>query len=332
MPRTLRILSVFGILLALSTAPVLAADTPAAAATPAVAAPTTAPAAPAPAEAPAEPPQDDAAKQAAILQADAIATFDPAKVVGNAKPWDYYFQPAVSPTMKSIASLHNFVFIIITLITLFVLGLIVYICVRFSAKANPKPQAFSHNTLLEIVWTAVPILILVAIGIPSIRAHYAYTYNQEIIDNPDLTLKVVGHQWYWTYEYPDHGITFDSNIKKDGELAPGEPRLLAVDNPIVVPVNKVVRVQITAADVLHAWAVPAFGVKRDAVPGRLNETWFKAEKEGIYYGQCSELCGKFHGFMPIQIHVVSEEQFNSWVTGAKLKFADSGQFLLAANE
>jgi cytochrome c oxidase subunit 2 len=312
MSRILRFLSVFSIVLALGISYAIAADAPAA-----------------PAAAPAVAP---VANEAAIAAADAITAYDPAKVVGQAKPWDYNFQPAESPTMKSIKSLHDFVFIIITVITIFVLGLLVYICLRFNARANPVARKFSHNTLIEIIWTAVPIIILVAIGVPSIRAHYAYTYNQEIIDHPDVTLKIVGHQWYWSYEYPDQGIAFDSNIKKDPELVNGEPRLLTVDNPIVVPVDKVVRVQMTSADVIHAWALPSFGIKRDAVPGRLNETWFKAEKEGIYYGQCSELCGKFHGFMPIQIHVVSEEQFNIWVAGAKLKYADSGHIQLAVNQ
>jgi cytochrome c oxidase subunit 2 len=176
----------------------------------------------------------------------------------------------------------------------------------------------------------VPILILVGIAIPSLRLHYNYYNNETIINNPDLTLKVVGHQWYWSYEYPDQGIAFDSNIMPDSKLAAGQPRLLMVDNPLVVPVNKVVRVQTTGADVIHSWALPSFGVKKDAIPGRLNETWFKAEKEGIYFGQCSELCGKGHGFMPIMIYVVSDEQFAAWVKGAKLKFAANDAIQFAA--
>ncbi len=303
MIRLIQFLSVFSIVLVLGLGHALAADVTAAA-----------PAEPAKVEVVVDP--------AAVDAANAITAYDASKVVGHAVPWQKYFQPSSSPSMVEIAKLHDFIFIIITVITIFVMALLLYIIVRFNARANPTPRKFSHNTLIEIIWTAVPILILVAIGIPSIRTHYAYIHNRAIIDNPDLTLKVVGHQWYWSYEYPDHGIAYDSNIKKDAELVNGEPRLLTVDNPIVVPVNKVVRVQTTAADVIHAWAVPAFGVKQDAVPGRLNETWFKADKEGIYYGQCSELCGKFHGYMPIQIHVVSQEAFDTWVAGAKLKYAE----------
>lgn len=270
--------------------------------------------------APAEKALTDAEKKALIAEADAIAAFHKDAVIGAAKDWQIYYQPASSPVMEKLEGLHDAVMIIITLITIFVTVLLGYICVRFSKRANPKPASFTHNKLVEVIWTVIPILILVGIAIPSLRVHYQYTNNQTVIDNPDLTVKVVGRQWYWSYEYPDYGIAFDSNIKADKDLLEGEPRLLAVDNPIVVPVNKTVRIQVTGADVIHAWAVPAFGVKQGAVPGRLNETWFKAEKEGIYYGQCSVLCGKAHGFMPIEIHVVSDEQFAAWVKGAKLKF------------
>jgi cytochrome c oxidase subunit 2 len=220
--------------------------------------------------------------------------------------------------------------VIITLIVIFVMGLMIYIMLRFNKRANPVPQTFTHNKTVEIIWTVIPILILVAIAIPSLRLHYKGYNNEEALTNPDLTIKVVGHQWYWSYEYPDQGIAFDSNIKADKDLTDGEPRLLAVDNAIVVPVNKVVRVQMTGADVIHSWAVPAFGIKKDAVPGRLNETWFKAEKEGIYYGQCSELCGKSHGFMPIMVVVVSDDDFATWVKGAKLKYASSELMQFAA--
>jgi cytochrome c oxidase subunit 2 len=269
---------------------------------------------------PAEKPLSDDEKKALIAEADAIAAFNKDAVVGAPTDWQIYYQPASSPVMTKLEWLHDAVMVIITLITIFVTVLLGYICVRFSKRANPKPASFTHNKLVEVIWTVIPILILVGIAIPSLRVHYQYTNNQTIIDNPDLTVKVVGRQWYWSYEYPDHGIAFDSNIKADKDLAEGEPRLLAVDNPIVVPVNKTVRIQITGADVMHAWAVPAFGVKQGAVPGRLNETWFKAEKEGIYYGQCSILCGKAHGFMPIEIRVVSDEQFAAWAKGAKVKF------------
>ena len=273
-----------------------------------------------------------AEKAAAIAEAEKITAYDAAKVIGQAKDWQYTFQPASSPPAAIIHKLHSFVFIIICIITAVVMALMLYVCIRFSRKNNPKPQNFSHNSLVEVVWTVIPILILVAIGIPSIRAHYAVIYNETTINNADLTLKIVGHQWYWSYEYPEQGIAYDSNITKDADLKNGAPRLLTVDNPLVVPVGKVVRVQMTAADVIHDWAVPAFAVKKDAVPGRLNETWFKAEKIGIYYGQCDQLCGKFHGFMPIEIHVVSPEDFDRWVKGAKLKFAANNTMQFAQLE
>lgn len=262
----------------------------------------------------------------AALAAEATS-FAPEKIVGKAVPWQLDFQDAHSPVMEQFRWFHDlYVLPIITVITLFVMALLIYVCIRFSRKNNPVPQTFTHNAKIEVIWTVIPILILVAIVIPSLRVHYQYSDNETIINNPDMTLKVTGHQWYWSYEYPDQGISFDSNMKKDADLLPGEPRLLAVDNPIVVPVNKVVRVQVTSADVIHAFALPAFGVKQDTVPGRLNETWFKATKEGIYYGQCSELCGKFHGFMPIEVHVVSQEMFDAWVGKAKEEFASNAPF------
>ena len=275
-------------------------------------------------------PLTDAEKKEAIATTDSIAAFNPAHVIGMAKPWQMYYQPSSSPVMDAVEPIQDGILIVITLIVIFVMGLMLYIMIRFNKKANPVPQTFTHNKLIEVIWTVVPILILVSIAIPSLRLHYNYYNNETIISNPDLTIKVVGHQWYWSYEYPDQGIAFDSNIKADKDLANGEPRLLTVDNAIVVPVNKVVRVQITSADVIHAWAMPAFGIKKGAVPGRLNETWFKAEKEGIYYGQCSVLCGKSHGFMPIEIIAVSQEQFDAWAKGAKLKFADSGTLQFAS--
>lgn len=271
-----------------------------------------------------------AEKEAALADYDAITQFDESKVRGHAKPWQHGYQDPATPVMKHLEDLHNILLVIITIITLFVMGLLIYVCIRYRAGRNPVPNRFAHNTTVEIAWTVIPILILVAIGIPSVRAHYKYTNNQDIIDHPDMTLKVVGHQWYWSYEYPDHGIAFDSNIVPEKDLKPGQPRLLTVDNPVVVPVNKVVRVQLTSADVIHDFAMPAFALKQDTVPGKLSETWFKATEEGIYYGQCSELCGKYHGFMPIEIHVVSEEMFDAWVAGAKLKFALNDNIQLAA--
>ena len=230
--------------------------------------------------------------------------------VGVAKPWQFGFQAPASPVMERLYEAHDFLLIIISSITFFVLVGLIYICLRFNRKRNPVPSKNAHNTTVEIIWTVVPILILVAIAIPSLRLHYFMEDNTEA----EMTLKVVGYQWYWHYDYPDHGgFGFDSYIKKDEELKKGEPRLLTVDNNIVVPVDTKVKLLITAADVIHAWALPAFGVKRDAVPGRLNESWFTATKVGRYYGQCSELCGVGHGFMPIVVDVVSKDEFKNWI-------------------
>lgn len=280
--------------------------------------------------APAEKALSAAEKTSAIHAAEAITKFDADAVVGASKPWQIYYQDAESPIMKAVEPVHDYVLTVITIITVFVLGLLVYIMLRFNKRRNPVPATFTHNKLVEVIWTVIPILILISIAIPSLRLHYKYYNNEETMSKADLTIKVVGHQWYWEYEYPDHGIKFDSNMKTDKELAEGEPRLLAVDNPIVVPAGKVVRIQITGADVIHAWAIPSFGIKKGAVPGRLNETWFQADKEGIYYGQCSVLCGKSHGFMPIEIRAVSQEKFDAWVKGAKLKFAANGFMQFAA--
>lgn len=271
-----------------------------------------------------------AEKTAAINAADEISKFDADKVIGMARPWQVYYQPAATPIMDAVEPVHDYVLVVITIVTLFVLVLLFIVITRFSKKKNPKPATFTHNKTIEVIWTVIPILILVSIAIPSLRLHYNYYNNEETMSNADLNIKVVGRQWYWSYEYPDQGIAFDSNIKPEKDLKNGEPRLLAVDNPIVVPVNKVVRIQITGADVMHAWAVPSFGIKKGAIPGRLNETWFKAEKEGIYFGQCSILCGKSHGFMPIEVVVVSQEKFDAWVKGAKLKFAANDLMQFAA--
>jgi cytochrome c oxidase subunit 2 len=193
--------------------------------------------------------------------------------------------------------------------------------VKFNARANPTPSRTTHNTLLEVLWTVVPVIILVFIALPSFRI----LFFQLNTPPADLTIKATGKQWYWSYAYPDNGnFEFDSLILRDKELKAGQPRLLSVDNEIVVPVNKVVRMQVTGAEVIHSFAVPSFGVKIDAIPGRLNETWFKVTKEGMYYGQCSELCGKDHAFMPIAVRAVSEQAFSTWVEEAKKKFASAG--------
>jgi cytochrome c oxidase subunit 2 len=221
--------------------------------------------------------------------------------------------------MEHITDFHNLLLIIITLISLFVLALLAYVMFRFNEKANPNPSRTTHNTTIEVLWTVIPVVILVVVAIPSFKL----LYYSDVIPKADMTIKATGHQWYWSYKYSDHGkFSFDSNIVSDADLKEGQPRLLTVDNRIVVPVDTVVRVQVTASDVLHSWAMPSFGVKVDAVPGRLNETWFgPVKQEGIYYGQCSELCGGKHGFMPIAVEVVSKAKFDAWVAKAKKDFA-----------
>lgn len=237
------------------------------------------------------------------------------------KPWEYDFQPAATPVMHDIEDFHRLLLYITVAISLFVLGLLLWIIFRYNARANPVPSKTHHNTVLEVVWTVVPVIILVLIAIPSFRL----LYFEMVLPKPDVTIKAIGKQWYWTYEYPNAGkLTFDSLMLSDADAAKaGEPRLLGVDNAVVVPVNKVVQVDTTGADVIHSWAVPAFGVKMDAVPGRINKTWFKATKIGTYYGQCSELCGARHAFMPIEVKVVSQADYEKWLAAAKVKFASA---------
>jgi cytochrome c oxidase subunit 2 len=236
---------------------------------------------------------------------------------GQPSPWQMNFQGSVTPVMDYIHWFHDWLLVIITLITLFVLGLLVAVVVKFNAKANPTPSRTTHNTFLEVAWTLVPVIILVVIAVPSFKL----LFMQTVLPPTDLTIKATGKQWYWSYAYPDSNFEFDSLMLKDSERKPDQPRLLAVDNEIVVPVNKNVRVQVIGADVIHAFAVPSFGIIIDAVPGRLNETWFKATREGVYYGQCRELCGKDHAFMPIAVRVVSERDFATWLEQAKRKYA-----------
>ncbi len=239
------------------------------------------------------------------------------------EPWQLGFQPAASPSMEAVRDLYDLLFVVIVAITAFVLALLVYVMVRFNAKRNPVPSKTTHNTFLEMAWTAIPIVILVVIAIPSFRLLYFQKTVSEA--KMEMTVKVIGYQWYWSYEYPDHGdIVFDSFIVEDEDLEPGQLRLLEVDNRLVVPVDTNIRLLVTADDVLHSWAVPAFGIKIDAVPGRLNETWVRVEREGVYYGQCSELCGVRHGYMPITIEAVSKDAFASWVERAKVEFARAG--------
>jgi cytochrome c oxidase subunit II len=221
-------------------------------------------------------------------------------------------QPPASPSAERIADFHHMLLYIITGIVLFVLALLIYVIVRFNRRANPNPSQTTHNVVLEVIWTVVPVIILIIIAIPSFKLLY-YTNR---VESPDMTLKVTGYQWYWGYEYPDNGgVSFQSYMIPDSDIKPeeGQIRLLSTDNPIVLPVNKNIQIDITAADVLHSWAVPSLGVKTDSVPGRLNSTWFRINKPGVYFGQCSELCGKDHAYMPIEIHAVPEDEFNTWV-------------------
>ena len=236
-------------------------------------------------------------------------------------PWQKGLQPAATPVMASINDFHNLLLVIITLIAAFVLALLIYVMWRFNEKRNPVPARTTHNTLIEVIWTVVPIIILVVIAVPSFKQ----LYMNDVVPKADMTVKAIGHQWYWSYEYPDHGkFSFDSNMIAPDELKPGQVRLLDTDTVVVVPVDTTVRLQVTADDVIHAWTIPAFGVKIDAVPGRLNESWFKATQEGTYYGQCSELCGVNHGFMPIRVDVVSKEKFNAWVARQRKAQAPAG--------
>jgi cytochrome c oxidase subunit II len=256
-----------------------------------------------------------------------LAVFGSALVTGGAAfaelgqpaPWEYKLQGSATQVMDDITSFHNWLLITITLITLFVLVLLALVVVKFNAKANPVPSKTTHNTLIEVAWTLIPVLILVAIAVPSFRL----LFLELDIPKADLTIKATGKQWYWSYAYPDNGkFEFDSLLACDeARIKCEQPRLLTVDNEVVVPVNKVIRVETTGADVIHSFAVPAFGIKIDAIPGRLNETWFRANKVGVYYGQCSELCGKDHAYMPIAVKVVSEQDFAAWVETAKKKYA-----------
>lgn len=234
------------------------------------------------------------------------------------KDWQIDFQPAVTPVMENIEDFHRLLLYIITAISLFVLALLLWVMVRYNRRTNPTPSRTAHNTLLEVMWTIIPVIILVIIAIPSFKL----LYYEADMPKPDLTIKAIGKQWFWSYEYPQAKIQFDSLVLSDQNAArQHEPRLLGTDNKIIVPVNKIVQVITTGADVIHSWAVPAFGVKMDAVPGRLNSTWFKATKTGTYYGQCSELCGARHAFMPIEVKVVSQPDYDAWLAGAKKKFA-----------
>ncbi|MEX1148164.1 MAG: cytochrome c oxidase subunit II [Sphingomonadales bacterium] len=236
---------------------------------------------------------------------------------GQPAPWQLGFQAPVTEIGERLNNFHDLLLWIIGLITLFVTVLIAYVAVRFNRKANPNPSKTSHNTLIEVLWTGIPVLILVAIAVPSFRL----LYFSDVVADPELTIKTTGHQWYWSYEYPDDGLYFDAIMVPDSDLAPGQPRLLATDANLVVPTNTRIRLLVTASDVIHSWAMPAFGVKVDAVPGRLNEVWFEINREGVYYGQCSELCGIRHAFMPITVEAVSPERYEAWLEEARELYA-----------
>ena len=252
--------------------------------------------------------------------------------IGQAVPWGLNLREPFSGLMAEMVVFHNGLLWLITIISLFVLALLVIIVVKFNAKANPKPSKTTHNTFLEIAWTAIPVLILVIMAVPSFKL----LYKTDVIPEAHMTIKAIGHQWYWSYEYPDHGnFTYDAWMVQDAEEIEGQDRpftrLLTTDTQVVIPVGKVIRVQMTSTDVLHSWTVPSLGVKKDAVPGRLNEIWLQADREGIFYGQCSELCGTNHGYMPIEVRAVSEEKFLLWVEQAREEYAMVGEDIDLAN-
>jgi cytochrome c oxidase subunit II len=260
------------------------------------------------------------ARALSVLAFAIIATAAVTAVARAAEPhpWQLGFQPAATPVQARLEAFNNELTVIIGLITVFVLGLVLYVIVRFNHRRHPVPTRTSHNTVIEILWTVIPVLILVIIAIPSFKL----MYYMDRVPNPDMTIKVTGHQWYWSYLYPDQGgLAFDSNLVQEADLKPGQPRLLTVDNPLVVPVDTNIRVLITSTDVMHNWFVPSFGVQEYAIIGRLNESWFRVEHEGVYRGQCDQLCGVNHAFMPIEIKAVAKDAFKRWLVDAKKQFA-----------
>lgn len=254
----------------------------------------------------------------AFLTALVMSSPAAAQQVGQPHPWQLNFQDSASTVADKIHDFHHLLLVIISLITLLVLALLIWIIVRYNNKANPVAATFTHNKFWERLWTIIPCLILVVIAIPS----FALMHYQGKVPEPDLTIKATGYQWYWGYEYPEQEISFQSYMipEKDVDPSKGQVRLLSTDNPIVVPVGATVQILTTAADVIHSWTIPAFGVKKDAVPGRMNELWFKVTKPGVYYGQCSEICGTGHAYMPIEVHAVPQVEFDAWVEEAKTKF------------
>jgi len=252
-------------------------------------------------------------------------------VAAEPRPWQLGFQPSATPVHERLNALHNELLIIITLITIFVLGLLLYTMVRFHHRRHPVPTRTSHNPVIEVLWTVVPVLILVIIAIPSFKL----LYYMDRVPNPDMTVKVTAHQWYWSYEYPDQGgLSFDSNMIADKDLKPDQKRLLEVDNPLVVPVDTNIRVEVTGTDVIHSWFVPSFGVQEYAVVGRLNESWMRVNQPGTYYGECNQICGINHSRMPIKVVAIAKPDFDKWLGEAKKKFGaaspDDGDRLIAS--
>lgn len=255
---------------------------------------------------------------AALFAGLAATLAFPAFAANGPQPWEINFQPAATPVAERIHEFHMMLLYIITAITVFVMLLLLIVVVKFNAKANPKPSNVTHNVGLEIAWTAIPVLILLLIAVPSLKL----LYYGDRTHNPDMTLKVTGYQWYWGYEYPDsEGLSFTSYMVPQNEITGDQVRLLSTTAPVVLPIETNVQILVTAADVIHSFAVPAFGIKTDAVPGRTNETWVRITKPGVYYGQCSELCGKDHAFMPIEIHAVTKEEYAAWLEKAKAQYS-----------
>ncbi len=263
-----------------------------------------------------------------------VCAEDGLEIIGQPIADSMGFQPAATKLARDLQWLDGLVLIIITAITVFVLGLLAYVILRYNRKANPVPETFTHNSPVEVAWTVIPIVILVFIGAFSLPV----LFDQQKIPEGEVNIKVTGYQWYWGYEYVDEGFEFESFLIGEGKVLTPEVELelqeagytrdqflLATDTAVVVPVDKTVVMQVTGADVIHSWTIPAFGVKQDAVPGRLGQLWFKAEKEGIYFGQCSELCGKDHAFMPITVKVVSQDAYNAWLSAAKSEYAGTAQ-------
>jgi len=258
-------------------------------------------------------------KRTALLLLSLLGLTAPA-MADYPRSWGLNLQQPAGVLSQQIYDFHDLLLWIIAAIVVFVFLLLVWVVIRYNAKSNPVPSTTTHNTLLEVVWTVIPVIILIVIAVPSFKV----LFSQGRIPQAEMTLKVTGYQWYWGYEYPDHGnFTFNANMIPDAEIdaSKGQRRLLETDNEVVLPIDTVIRVQVTGNDVIHSWTVPAFGVKKDAVPGRLNEAWFKITKAGTYYGQCSEICGTAHAYMPIKVRAVSKEDFAAWAVEAKTKFS-----------